>query len=143
MNKQSVELPQSLPGNFVLLHSGYGGGQYVGRVIDVMPTYIERYLSMLVFDPETMRYQPISSVSASTARGHNHIYHWQHLSLERHNLPLKEKDRLYLVGDSADLSFFEKSREPINPENPEHVKRLTGKESLELLYGGSELLMVR
>ena len=56
---------------------------------------------------------------------------------------MKEKDRLYLVGDSADLSFFEESMQPINSENLEDVKKLSGKASLEMLYSGSELKMVR
>ena len=141
MNKQSVELPQSLPGKIVLLHSGYGGGQYVGRIVDIEPSNNpKRALPLLILDSSTKRYQPRDS----TYLGHlsrDDICYWQE-DPDTHVLPLKEKDRLYLVGDSADLRPFQESREPINPENPEHVKKLAGKESLELLYGGSELLMV-
>ena len=137
MKKQSVKLPESLPGNFVLLHSGYGEGQYVGRVVDIEPSNNpERALPLLILDSRTRRYQP----RASTA-GRDDICYWQELPI--HVLPLKEKDRLYLVADSADLSFFKESMQPINPENHEHVKKLTGKDSLDLLYGGSELKMVR
>jgi len=143
MNDLQPQLSESVSGKVVLLHSGYGGGQYVGRVaIVISPNEPTAVLPRLVLEPESMRYQP----RGSTFGGHDYQCFWQIFgrSGDHHDLHLKERDRLYLLGKEVDLAPFEKAKEPINPENPVHIKALIGESrELQLLYEGAPLEIVR
>ena len=142
MKKSPVQSVEELQGNFALLHSGYGGGQYVGRVI-----YVRQHRSnespTLILEAETMRYQPRASMDG----GREDNLYWRDIRPERgehHELPLKLRDRLYSLGETVELSSFQEAREPINPEDPGHVKRLTGEDAaLPILYAGAPLIVVQ
>ncbi len=148
MKKQRDHDFGSLPGKYILLHSGYGGGQYLGRVVEYRQSgNPERTLPVLILDSETKRYQPRGSTA-----GQDDICYWGNLSRHgfigepadaSHSIPLKEKDRLYLIGEEPDISWFEISKKPINPQNPRHIKRLTGITRLKLVYEGSKLIIVK
>jgi len=135
-------------GEFILLHSGYGGGQYVGRVTDVVYKGVQS--AGLLLAPRVMRYQPRESTGGS-----EYVCYWNEVHPQRGHihpavrdgdnfyLHVKENDRLYSLGKGIDLDPFIESQDPINPENPIHRKALTGNiRKFKLLYEGSELRIV-
>ena len=125
---------EALPGNNVLVISGYGSEQYVGRVKELSSD--ESGLPILVFEPDIERYQPRESTL-----GPDDICYWQKPQIKQ--LHLKPDDNVYFIGDKANVTSFADARQPINPEDPRHAERLTGEDTLlSVLYQGSELKLV-
>jgi len=133
-------------GECVLLHSGYGGGQYVGKLegVTIHPDAAGdnfHHLVDLNLGKWVERYQPASQMSG---RATDDQKNWLPYGLGLSGpLPLKEEDRLYSLGKSIDLEPFKALKEPIDPELG-HASILTGSVSgIELLYGGAPLKIVK
>lgn len=133
---------------YVLLHSGYGGRQYVGKLYGVTENpnaEISNFHTLLSLrmDKEVERYEPAIGMSVHVDPSN---VNWLRVgqNLGDGMLNLKEEDRLYALGKNVHLASFKVNKEPINPEDISHVIRLTGNVSeVKLLYDGAMLKIVK
>ncbi len=127
---------------YVLLHSGYGGGQYIGEVREIIAP--ARGFPTLRFKGEVYRYQPKGS-TWGTDKLDDDVLFWHRLpEPENLKLGLKPRDNLHVLPDEPDLEWFIKNNRPVNPTRKDHIHRLTGTRSPAIhIFGTDKVKMVR
>ena len=137
MDDESTMTRLPFKGEYILLHSGYGGGQYVGKVLGVASSDTpDNYLPVLILDSETMRFQPKCSNFGRHSKDKWIKLPYVRFGQNDHHIHLKPRDNLYAMTGQPNLVPFIAKNVPVDPTDQETAILFTrGSTLLEHLFG--------